>query len=90
MDHRTPPESSLEHDNIDLQSLGRDVDKLLKELQEITEHLGDIGCASEHKTDEEHQVSCVEAASHKLTLQKSTSADITWTAYPNYANNRFT
>ena len=77
MEHRAPPEPSMERDNVDLQSLGRDVEKLLKELQEITKHLElsrtapfraeDIECESEHKTGEERKVACVEAVSHTLT-----------------------
>ena len=39
MDHRAPPEPSMDRDKVDLQSLGRDVDKLLKELQGLTNEL---------------------------------------------------
>jgi len=77
MDHRAPPESSLERDYADLQSLGRDADKLLKELEGVAEDVRlsrtapfraeDIGSTHEHKTGEQDEVACVEASSHTLT-----------------------
>ena len=77
MDHRAPPESSLERDYADLQSLGRDADKLLKELEGVAEDVRlsrtapfraeDIGCTHEHKTGKQDEVSCVEASSPTLT-----------------------
>jgi len=77
MDHKAPPESSLERDHVDLQSLGRDLDKLLKELEGIAQDLRlsrtapfraeDIGCTKEQKTGEQDEAACVEASSHTLT-----------------------
>ena len=78
MDHRAPPEPSLQRDHVDLQSHGRNLDKLLKELEGIAQDLRlsrtapfraeDIGCTHEHKTGEQDEVARVEASSHTLTF----------------------
>ena len=77
MDHRTPPEPSPQRDHIDVQSLERDVNKLLKELQRITRDLEfsrttharakDIPPTSEYLTDDKDQVGCVNMRSQAMT-----------------------